>query len=197
MKKIILALALLGSLAVGKTIFTKELVEELEQKCEEGYFKACGAVGLFYGDPAALGGDISDINYDKKLYFYKKACDEREYVACSNIGAMYFKGEGVEKDYKKAMELFTKACDNGVAAACNGLGYMYASSLGVRVDRTKAMRYYKMACDGGDWVGCGNLAESLEENGYNVEAARYYKKACKLGKNEDPFNLMVQNFCDK
>lgn len=44
---------------------------------------------------------------------------------CSNLGAMYAKGEDVAKDKKEAARLYKKACDGGEGIACYNLGVMY------------------------------------------------------------------------
>ena len=199
MKKIILALALLGSLAFGIT-FSKEQVKEFEQKCEAGDSQACGYAGAFYKLPTEFGGNSSDRDYKKVLYYYKKACDGNVYEACSDLGAMYHSGKGVKKDYKKAVELFDKACDGGYADGCSNLGYMYDYGKGVKMDITRAMGYYRRACDAGSWVACRNFASGLQASGDRARAAQYYKKACELGKkgfvvSEDKDYL--QNACDK
>ena len=74
MKKIILGLALLGSLAFGIT-FSKEQVKQFEQNCEAGDFEACSYAGALYKNPTLFGGNASDRDYKKVLYYFKKACD--------------------------------------------------------------------------------------------------------------------------
>ena len=200
MKKIILGLALLGSLAFGIT-FSKEQVKQFEQNCEAGDFEACSYAGALYKNPTLFGGNASDRDYKKALYYFKKACDGNDYVACSDLGAMYHGGKGVKKDYKKAVELFDKACDGKFADGCNNLGYMYANGKGVKRDVTRAMGYGRRACDAGSWVACGNFASVLEAGSDRARAAQYYQKACEMGKN-DPglFGYLkdyLQEFCDK
>ena len=200
MKKIILGLALLGSLAFGIT-FSKEQVKQFEQNCEAGDFEACSYAGALYKDPTEFGRNASDRDYKKTLYFYKKACDGNVYEACSDLGAMYFDGKGVKKDYKKAVELFNKACDDGDAGSCSNLGIMYANGTGVKMDITRAMGYYRRACDAGVWIACGNFASVLEAGGDRVRAAQYYQKACEMGK-KDPALLdyekdYLREYCDK
>ena len=155
---------------------------------------------LFINFRPNLGGNSSDRDYKKVLYYYKKACDGNVYEACSDLGAMYHSGKGVKKDYKKAVELFDKACDGGYADGCSNLGYMYDYGKGVKMDITRAMGYYRRACDAGSWVACRNFASGLQASGDRARAAQYYKKACELGKkgfvvSEDKDYL--QNACDK
>lgn len=200
MKKIILALALLGSLAFGIT-FSKEQVKQLEQNCEAGNIKACGAAGTLYKNPTVFGGNASDRDYKKVLYYFKKDCDGNDYISCSDLGAMYHGGKGVKKDYKKAVELFDKACDGGIADGCNNLGHMYAHGKGVKMDMTRAMGYARRACDADSWIACGNFASVLEADGDRARAAQYYQKACEMGKKDQPLldyeKDYLRKYCDK
>nr|WP_314166223.1 tetratricopeptide repeat protein [uncultured Campylobacter sp.] len=199
MKKIILGLALLGSLAFGAA--PKEQVKDFEQKCKAGDFKACGAVGTFYSIPTELGGKASDRDYKKALYFYEKACNGKSYGACVIMGTMYVEGKGVKKDYKKAIELFDKACDGGHADGCSNLGVMYEYGKGVKMDMTQAMGYARRACDAGSWAACGNFAANLKNNGDRASAVQYYQKACEIGKKVSWLSAgekdLLQKYCDK
>ena len=172
MKKIILGLALLGSLAFGIT-FSKEQVKQFEQNCEAGDFEACSYAGALYKNPTLFGGNASDRDYKKALYYFKKACDGNDYVACSDLGAMYHGGKEVKKDYKKAVELFDKACDGGYADGCNA----------------------------GSWMACGNFASVLEAGGDRARATQYYQKACEMGKKHPGLfgydKDSLREYCDK
>ena len=200
MKKIILALALFGSVAFSETEF-QSLRKQFEQKCEAGDFEACSYAGAIYKNPTLFGGNASDRDYKKALYYFKKACDGNDYVACSDLGAMYHGGKGVKKDYKKAVELFDKACDGGYTDGCNNLGYMYANGKGVKMDMTRAMGYARRACDAGSWMACGNFASVLEAGGDRAGATQYYQKACEMGKKHPGLfgydKDSLREYCDK
>ncbi len=181
MKKIILGLVLLGSVAFSETEFQSSR-KQFEQKYEAGDSQACGYAGAFYQAPTLFGGNASDRDYKKILYFYKKACDGNIYKACSDLGWMYDNGKGVKKDYKKAVELYNKACDGGLAENCNYLGNMYAVGEGVKKDYKKAVELYNKACDGNFAGGCNNLGY-MYGNGKGVKmdmtrAMGYYRRAC-------------------
>jgi len=200
MKKIVLIVGALAFLSFGITL-TKSEIKEFEKECEAGNFEACGAAGIFYEHPVELGGSASDRDYNKTLYYFKKACDRNLYAACLEIGAMYVREEGVKADYKKAMKLFNKACKGGEMEACSNLGFMYQYGKGVKVDKIRAIEYYKKACNAENWGGCGNLAVILEESGDKASAVQYYKKSCELGKNEEdlfnPEKNVLQRFCKR
>ena len=63
--------------------------------------------------------------YDKAFESFKKACDDGNMRACHNLGVMYEKGNGVEKNEQKAVELYKKACDGGEMLGCRGLDIIY------------------------------------------------------------------------
>ena len=106
--------------------------------------------------------------YDKAAELFKKVCDGREVRGCNNLGVMYDKGNGVEKNEQKAVELYKKACDGGEVLGCFNLGIMYATGNGVEKNEQKAAELYKKACDGGDLDGCRNLVV-MHTNGNGVE----------------------------
>ena len=120
--------------------------------------------------------------YDKAFESFKKACDGGNMRGCFILGAMYERGNGVEKNEQKAAELYKKACDGGNMVGCGNLGTMYAKGSGVEKDLGKAVELFKKACDSGNMRGCYNLG-LMYEKGKGVEedfskAAQLYKKVC-------------------
>ena len=95
--------------------------------------------------------------YDEAAELFKKACDGGKMSGCYNLGVMYKKGNGVEKNEQKAVELYKKACDGGKMLGCTNLGFMYANGNGVEKDLGKAAELFKKACDGGNMHGCRSL----------------------------------------
>jgi TPR repeat protein len=75
------------------------------------------------------------------------AVDSHHRVAQSNLGYMYGKGEGVEKDAVQAVSWFRKAAVQGVAEAQNNLGSMYNKGEGVQQNSQEAARWFRMAAD--------------------------------------------------
>lgn len=107
----------------------------------------------------AEGKGISQ-DYQKALYYYKKAADLGNSNACNNLGCMYNSGKGVARDYSLAVRYFQKGADLGYATACNNVGSCYeygeGGLLGAKPDKYKALKYYKKACNLGDKKGCEN-----------------------------------------
>ena len=55
----------------------------------------------------------------------RKAADQGNAKAQSNLGVMYYIGEGVPKDDTQAVYWYKKAADQGLADAQYNLGFMY------------------------------------------------------------------------
>jgi TPR repeat protein len=69
-------------------------------------------------------------------------------VAGSNVGAMYFNGQGVPQNYAEALKSYHKVADLGFATAQNNLGAMYANGQGVAKDDEQAFVWYRKATAG-------------------------------------------------
>jgi hypothetical protein len=91
-----------------------------------------------------------------------QACTGGSVDACSYLGSMYEKGDGVTKDYSKAVNLFSKSCEGGNADGCDGLGYMYGNGKGVAKDEGRAALLYTKACTAGSGLACNNLGAMYE-----------------------------------
>lgn len=68
----------------------------------------------------------------------------------TNIGLLYFNGQGVAKDYKKAHEWIKKAAEQEEAYPMFLLGQFYDFGLGVNKDDNLAFKWYEKAADKGD-----------------------------------------------
>ena len=214
MKKIILALAFLSYFMFAEEVkeLTDEQINTLVKVCESGkdftnengtvkYEEACATLGMIYENIPVLGDLGVKQDLQKAFKFYKKACDGGYARGCFGLGGFYFEGKEVTKDDKKALEFFKKACDMGNKESCT----LAAVMDGDNADLAKASEQHKKDCDSkGDILACGLFALFMEGKDNN-EAAKYYKKACELGKNSsDPalqnnpaFNDGIKQFCSR
>lgn len=121
-------------------------------------------LGYYYDEGKGISQD-----YQKALYYYKKAADLGNSSACNNLGCMYDSGKGVARDYSLAVRYFQKGADLGNATACNNVGSCYENGegglLGAKPDKYKALKYYKKACNLGDKKGCENFRRLKNEMG--------------------------------
>ena len=214
MKKIILALAFLSSFVFAEEAkeLTDEQINTLVKVCESGkdftnengtvkYEEACATLGMIYENIPVLGNLGVKQDLAKAFKFYKKACDGGHALSCFGLGGFYHEGKAVAKDDKKALEFFKKACDMGNKESCT----LAAAMSGNDADLAKMSAQQKKDCDSkGDILACGLFAVFMEGKDNN-EAAKYYKKACELGKNSsDPalqnnpaFNDGIKQFCSR
>lgn len=214
MKKIILALAFLSYFMFAEEVkeLTDEQINTLVKVCESGkdftnengtvkYEEACATLGMIYENIPVLGDLGVKQDLQKAFKFYKKACDGGYARGCFGLGGFYFEGKEVTKDDKKALEFFKKACDMGDKESCT----LAAVMDGDNANLAKASEQHKKDCDSkGDILACGLFALFMEGKD-NKEAAKYYKKACELGKNiSDPalqnnpaFNDGIKQFCSR
>src|SRR5208283_2747356 len=104
------------------------------------------------GIKAYQGGD-----YKTALSLLSMAAVQGNAAAQTNIGLMYYKGQGVSKDYEQAARWYEMAADQGYAAAQFNLGYMYDQGQGVLQDYKKAAAWYRLAADQGYAKAQANL----------------------------------------
>jgi TPR repeat protein len=131
--------------------------------------------------PAAL--DSKD--YVEAMRWYRKAADQGNAIAQTNIGWLYEKGQGVALDYAEAMRWFRKAADQGNADAQSAIGSLYENGWGVTQDYGEAMRWFRKAADQGNAEAQNDIGY-FYEYGYGVdrdyaEAMRWYRKTADQG----------------
>ncbi|GAA8013984.1 hypothetical protein JP0556_07300 [Helicobacter pylori] len=70
--------------------------------------------------------NLGMLSYDKQDFskarkYFERACGLNNGRGCSNLGVLYYNGDGVKQDSKKAVALFEKACKLGYKKACEML----------------------------------------------------------------------------
>lgn len=113
-------------------------------------------------------------NLESAVAQYRKAGDQGNVLAQTNLGVMYSKGEGVPQDPAQAVAWLRKAADQGNAKAQGYIGWMYLSGYGVPQDYSQALAWLRKAADQGnaeaqgyidqmkhDWR-CGTPAQILD-----------------------------------
>ena len=118
--------------------------------------------------------------YQEAANAYQIACDKFNAKACTDLGVMYRRGQGVRRDYPRATKFTLRGCDGGNAQGCTNLGLMYWNNV-LPKDDQRAGELFARACDGGDAHGCRALA-FLYEQGQGVtkdlaRAALFCQKA--------------------
>ncbi len=79
------------------------------------------------------------------MKWFRKSAEQGHGKAQSNLGTMYYKGEGVPPDYAEAALWYRKAANQGYAKAQNNLGFMYSKGQGVSQDHVQAHMWLDLA----------------------------------------------------
>lgn len=120
--------------------------------------------------------------YGEAIRLYRKDIQENTYspLAYYNLGCMYFKGEGVEKNYDLARECFEKAIQMNQRQAKTALGIMHYYGYGIKKDKKKARALFEDSiadgCKNG-YYGLGLISETENTINGMEDAKRYYSLA--------------------
>ena len=102
------------------------------------------AADLSKGLAAYKAGD-----YATALAEWKPLAEQGDTQAQSNLGFMYFNGEGVIKDDKEAVKWYGLSAEQGDAEAQYNLGNMYFKGLGTFQSKYEAVKWYRLAAEQG------------------------------------------------
>ena len=96
-----------------------------------------------YSESAEKNYNLAVKYYDEKNYaeaakFYKKAAEQGDSDAQTDLGYIYFHGKGIPQDYSEAAKWFRKAANQGNAKAQTNLGIMYENGQGVKQEYEEA-----------------------------------------------------------
>ncbi len=143
--------------------------------CAAGSAPACNLT--WYG----AGKEVSQAAVDALT----KACEGGGANACGNLGEMYVKGEGVQRDDAKGAALLQRACEAGDMKSCGGYGLVVLNGRGVPADPRRAAGILSRGCQGHDFPSCGYLGV-LYVDGVGVpkdvaRAQQLFRTACQGG----------------
>jgi TPR repeat protein len=93
---------------------------------------------------------------------FRLAADQGVAAAQSDLGLMYYSGEGVVKDLAQAARLFGLAADQGLADGQYNLGLLYFEGKGVAKDEAEAARLFGLAAD----QGLAQAQHALAQNSF-------------------------------
>jgi TPR repeat protein len=134
-----------------------------------------------FADTATGLKALENHDYATAVREFNAGVDRGEADAQVNLGIMYARGLGVEKDIAEAWRLFQLSAAQGNAQAQFRMGLRSAQGWGVQQDFAQASKWYQRAADQGDTLAEQNIA-SLYEDGFGVEqnyktAVHYYRGA--------------------
>ena len=80
-------------------------------------------------------------DHAQAVRWYRKAAEQGNASAQSNLGFMYHEGQGVERDFEDSAQWFNRAAEQGDATAQFYLGLMYVKGEGVDKDPVEAHKW--------------------------------------------------------
>lgn len=157
--------------------------------------------------------DTLILKTSKFFYWSMRAQNQDDTQAWSELGILYFYGQGVEKDYVEALKWCLKAAQQNNAVAQNAVGVIYDTGLGVDKDYAKAMKWFLKSAEQNEPCALYNLG-LMHEHGRGLkrdyaEAIEWYLKAAMQGhvyakeripllyknqKRVDNYNLVIDLF---
>src|SRR5262249_26465718 len=125
----------------------------LERSCDAGEADACYRLGTH------LEYEAHDAR--AALPRYRLACDRSHARACTNLGSLYGRGEGVGRDDATAAALYKKACDGNDAMGCANLADFLIDGMGLPQDPRAGAALYERSCEQGYATACRDLGYRL------------------------------------
>jgi TPR repeat protein len=140
-------------------------------------------------------------NPQEALEWFRKASDQGNAIAATNIGEMYYNGLGVAKNPVEAAKWYRLGADRGSASAQNQLGRLYENGQGVPQDFAEALKYYRLGADQRNAAAQSNLG-AMYANGRGVpqnqtEAVRLFRLGADQGNPFAQANLGMQYLAGK
>ena len=121
-------------------------------------------------------------DYEKAVYWFKKAANQWNAHAQYRLGVCYSMGKGVKQDNKQAFEWYKKSADQGFIYAQLKLAILYAKGVGVQKDEKKALNYLLWAEERVKKEPVYNGAYYLQFKGVAYLALNEMKKAQEVWK---------------
>ena len=183
------------------SVFAKEDVKTLEQKCSAGDFQKCYEVGVMHYDfdekkeaykfikkaydhqvaksYRYLGffyesGNIVEKSLTRARSLYYTGCEKKDFNSCSNLGILYLDNQYKMKNYKRGKKLLQYSCENGSYLGCHNLALVYDLGLGIKKDIKTSIKYFTKACDNNQSMSCLNLG-LIHINNKLGESDYYFK----------------------
>ncbi len=125
--------------------------------------------------------------------WYEKAAKQGHREAQSNLGYMYYMGQGLDRDYNEAAKWYLKAAEQKHVQAQFNLGFMYSKGQGVDRDYNKAVEWYRKAANQ-KYAHAQNMLGSMYLKGQGVEqnyeeSVKWYRMAAEQGNKKAQKNL--------
>jgi len=117
--------------------------------------------------------------------WWRKAADQGDAAAQSDLGWLYSSGQGVETNYAEAAAWYRKSAEQGNSNGQHWLGHCYLSGRGVAQDETEAFKWFRVAAEQRNIAAQRDLGRlyaigrGVEQN--SAEAIKWYGNAAEAG----------------
>jgi TPR repeat protein len=88
-------------------------------------------------------------NPTEAFMWFKRAAEQGEGIAQTNLGLLYIKGQGVAQDLRQSAYWFNLAACKGIPSSQVNLGFMYECGRGVPQDYVSAHMWYSLGMERG------------------------------------------------
>mgnify|MGYP001156943913 FL=1 len=126
---------------------------------------------------------------------YKNTASENEPQALNNLGTLYLKGLGVDKNEKQAKEYFLLAAKLGFPPAMYHVGLIFHKGLGVSADPARAEYWFRKAAALGDvdaqFFLATILASKVDDEKKILESLEWFQLAAQNGLVTAQYNLAI------
>jgi hypothetical protein len=134
-----------------------------DRECDLGDESSCSLIAHAFetGELLAASNERPGRDKRKAAEYHQKACTYGSGFSCLKLGAMYEKGDGVEKDLSRAAAMYSKACEGIDTAApfgCFDLAEFYLEGKGVTEDQKLGLQLLARSCASGLAPACGKRA---------------------------------------
>lgn len=118
------------------------------------------------------------LNVSLGVELYKRACDHKFGLACTDLARVYID----QKQYNEGAAKLTEGCDLGDFEGCSDLADLYYTGSGVGKDVKKSLDLKEFGCREGDEFACYQLgsayATGIDFPKDDGRAIKYFQKAC-------------------
>jgi TPR repeat protein len=102
-------------------------------------------------------------DYEEAVRWFRKAAEQGDRDAQTNLGSLYLLGDRLPQDYSEALKWLRAAADQGHPLAQTKLGIMYEDGKGVPQDRVQAYMWFSLAAAQGSELDSAFLTELTKE----------------------------------
>jgi len=124
-------------------------------------------------------------DYAEAARWWRKAADQGDSAAQSDLGWLYGSGLGVERNYAESAAWYRKSAEQGNVNGQHWLGHCYLSGNGVAKDEKEAFKWFLAAAKNGNNAAQGDLGRmyaagsGVEQN--SAEAIKWFRQAAEAG----------------